>query len=178
LGFEQGTNDAVGEEHAATTEITDKIERWYRASVIAANVGKGTAQRDVVDVMTRSLCVWACLTPPGHPAEDEFRVSLHAHLGPYTESLHHARPETLDQRIGLGHEVEECLDAVGILQVEGDIPPISLQHVTHWFGGDPSNRLGSIHSDDFSTHVGQHHRCEWSGSDSGDLDDSVSAQWS
>ena len=76
------------------------------------------------DVGERTL-----LAPAGHAAVDEARVPREADVGAEPEPLHHARPEALDQHVGLLDQPEHGLDAVRLLQVDADAPPAAIQEV-------------------------------------------------
>ena len=75
-------------------------------------------QREVVDVVTGLLRDRALLSPSGHAGVDEARIDCAAGLGPKPEPLRHAGSIALDQRIGLGHELQHRRDRSGLLEVE------------------------------------------------------------
>ena len=70
-------------------------------------------------------------------------------------------------------------DAVGLLEVDGDVAPAAVQHVAVRRGrGRPAHGVGALDADDVGAHVGQHHGGERPRPDAGDLDDAVALQWS
>ena len=122
-----------------------------------------------------AMGVRAVLAPPGHPPEHQLRVAGEALVGPDAEALHHARPEPLDQRVGALDEVEQRGDAVGVLEVDGDVAPAAAarRRRAGVVGRRAAHRLGAVDADDVGAHVGEQHRGERAGPDAGDLDDPV-----
>src|SRR5210317_446251 len=141
-------------------------------------MGEGTGEGDVVDVVAGGLRVRAILAPARHPAVDESRVPLGAHVGTDAEALHHPGAEPLDERIGLADEVEEGGDSIGMLQIEGDVATSALEHVEPGVGRDPADGGGTVDADDVGPHIGKHHCRERSRADPRDLDDPHSLEWS
>ena len=62
-----------------------------------------------------------CLAPAGHAAIDQARVARRHDVGAEAQPLHHARAEALDQRVGVGEQIEHLRDRrLRCLQVELD----------------------------------------------------------
>ena len=174
LGFEQGAHHAEGQEHAPAAEVAHHVQRRRRALAPTTEVGEGAGQRDVVDVVAGPGGVGAVLAPAGHAAEHQLRVAGQAHLGPDPEALHHAGPEALDDGVGRLDQLEQRLHTVGVLEVDPDGAPPTVQHVpARGVGHLVAHVLGPVDADDVGAHVGQHHGAEGARSDAGDLDDAV-----
>ena len=89
----------------------------------ATEVRERAGERDVVDVVAGRVRERTVLAPSGHAPVDEARVAREARVGPEPEPLGHARAEPLDERVGLLDQAQHGLDAVGVLQVDGDVAP-------------------------------------------------------
>ena len=74
-------------------------------------------ERDVVEIVTGGLRERTVLAPARHAPEHEPRIAREADVGTEAESLHHAGPEALDQRVGLLDEAQHHLDAGGTLEI-------------------------------------------------------------
>ena len=141
LGFEQRADDAERQQHAAAAEVADHVDRRRRSLAGPAEVGERAGERDVVDVVAGRRRVRAVLAPPGHAAEHQLRVACEAHVGPDAEPLHDAGAEALDQRVGRGDEVEHDGDAVGVLEIDGDVAPVAAQQIAvRGLGGRAAHR--------------------------------------
>ena len=112
-GLDERARDAERHEHPAATEVTDDVDRRRRLRARATEVRERATERDVVDVVTRGLRVRTVLAPAGHAPVDELRVPGEAGVRSDAEPLGDARPEPLDERVGLLDEREHGLDAVG-----------------------------------------------------------------
>ncbi len=179
LRFEQCAHDAVGEEHAATTEVADHVERRHRRLARSTEVGERTRERDVVDVVTGGLRIRPVLAPAGHPSEHQLRVPGVTGIRADSETFHHAGAEPFDQRIGRLDEGEQRLDAVGVLEVDRDVLAPAQQHVeVRRVGQRSAYGARPLDPDHLGTHVGEQHRGERAGPDAGDLDDLVAVEWS
>src|SRR5206468_7359267 len=98
----------------------DEIERRNRLLVAPCAGAKRAGERDVVDVMTGREGERAFLPPARHSTVNQARVSLQADVGPETDSLHHARPESLGQCVRPIDEPEDRLHPLRVLQVHSD----------------------------------------------------------
>ena len=98
-------------EHRAAAEVGDQVQRGDRRPVPVSDRGQRTGLRQVVDVMARGHRQRAVLTPTGDAGEDQPRVDRGAVLGSDAEPLAGARPEAVEQHVGLGREVEQQLAA-------------------------------------------------------------------
>jgi hypothetical protein len=113
----------------------------------------------------------AFLAPAGHAAEHELWISGEHYVRPEAEPLHHAGPKTLDQRVGIGEQVEHLCNRCLVLQVEFDD-----------FSATRRNRFqilpgaDAVERDDLRAHVGQHHAGKWTGADAGEFDDAETGQ--
>ena len=119
--FEHPAHHAEGQEHAAAAEVADHVDRRRGRLPGAPEVRERAGERDVVDVVTGGLRERTVLAPPGHAPVHEPRVAREAHVGPEPESLGDAGPVPLDERVGPLHQPQHGLDAVGVLEVDGDV---------------------------------------------------------
>ena len=113
----------------------------------------------------------AFLAPAGHAAIDQPRIARLHHVRPEPEPLHHAGPKALDQRIGIGEQVEHLRDRGLVLEVELDHLAAAPGHRFHvLFGAD------AVERHDLRAHVGQHHAGERAGADAGEFDDAEAGE--
>src|ERR1700743_4030840 len=104
----------------------------------------------------------ASLPPPGQAAEEGAGVARLYDIGAEPEPLHHTRAKALDQRIGMGQEIEHLGDRVLVLQVEFDnLAPASGRRFEILLRAD------AIERHYFRAHIRQHHAGKRSRSDAG-----------
>ena len=121
--------------------------------------------------MAGSLRQRAFLAPAGHPAEDQARIARHHDIRPEPKPLHHAGPETFDQRVGLAKEIEHLRDRCLVLEVElDDFSPAPRDRFQVLPGAD------AIERDHLRAHVGKHHAGKRAGPDAGKFDDANAAE--
>ena len=177
LRLQQPTDHAEGEEHRSPAVVADHVQRWRRRLPGAAEVGKRPGEGDVVDVVAGGVGPRPVLAPAGHPPVDELRVAGKTLVGTGPEPLHHAGAKPLDQGVGTLDEIEQHADAIGMLEVDGEVAPAAQRHVD--VRRVRSRAAGSrrpLDADHLGTHVGEQHRGERAGADAGDLDDAVAGQ--
>ena len=98
-------------------------------------------------------------------------------VGADAQPFHHAGPEALDQRVGTLDEIEQRADAVGVLEVDGDVAPAAQHEVGTGVAGDgPTRDLCPLDADHVGAEIGQQHRRERAGPDAGELDDAVARE--
>ena len=122
------------------------------------------ADRQVVDVVPGPIGERTGPTPSGHPAIDQPGVAGGALVWAEPEPLGHAGPIALDEDVGALDEAHHDVDAVGLLEVDGDGPPPPIEHLLR------RGAAGTVDADDVGTHVGQHHPAERDRSDARQLD--------
>ncbi len=127
--LEERGHHAEGQQHPATAEVADQVQRRHGRRVGPAQRPQGPADRDVVDVVPGHRGHGAVLAPSGHASVDQPTVPGEAGLGPDAQPLGHTRPEALDQAVGLLDQVEDELDGVGVLEVDADRRPGPVQQV-------------------------------------------------
>ena len=118
--LEQRARDPEREQHPAAGEVAEHVDRRRRLLPGAAQRLERARQRDVVDVVAGGLRVRPVLTPAGQPPVHELRVAGERDVGPDAQPFRHAGPEHLEEGVGLLQQPQQCLDAVGLLQVDGD----------------------------------------------------------
>jgi hypothetical protein len=74
LAFPQRGQHSQQQEHRATTEVADQVQRGYRLTARRADGVQHARYRDVVDVMPSTVGERAVLPPPGHPRVHQPRV--------------------------------------------------------------------------------------------------------
>ncbi len=105
LRFQQCGEHADHEVEGAAAEIADQIERRHRP-LLWPDRRQRAGDGDVIDVMAGGQRQRAFLAPAGHAAIDQRGLRACTTSGPSPSRFHHAGPETLDQRVGAGQEVE------------------------------------------------------------------------
>ncbi|CAN5857299.1 hypothetical protein BH24ACT6_BH24ACT6_10300 [soil metagenome] len=176
-GIEKAGDDAEREQHASPTEVADHVHRRDGRFAAPAEVGERAAERDVVDVVSCGAGVRPDLSPARHPPEDEARVAGETDVGSDTEPFHHAGAEALDQRVSTVDEREQRLHTAGRLEVDGDAATAPRRDVgVRPVGARRANLVGTVDPHHLGAEVGEHHRCERSGADAGDLDDAVAVE--
>ncbi len=177
LGFEQCADDAEGQQHPAPGEVAEEVQgNGWRTVGISERV-QGAGQRDVVEVVSGSLCKRSLLAPAGHSPVDQGRVECEAFVGPETEPLHDSRSVALDETVSVGDQPFEGCEAVVSLDVERDRRAAAVEQVD----GDVGvglHRLGSVDAQDVGAQIGQHHGGVRARGEAGHLDDSNALKWS
>src|SRR5690606_9961815 len=94
----------------AAPKVADKIE-WGRRWPIGWTQGRQRASnRDVINVVSRSLGQRTPLTPARHPSIDQPRIALEHLLRTEPQPLHDTGPETLNQNVSAFAEVKTLYD--------------------------------------------------------------------
>ncbi len=122
--------------------------------------------------MARALGVRAVLAPAGHAAVDEALVAGEALVGSEAEPLGDAGPVALEEDVGVLHEVEQQLEALGRLEVQGHRAAAAGEDVGAGAAHlQAATAGGPVDADHVRPEVGEHHRRERPRADPGDLDD-------
>ena len=171
--LQQCARHAEREEHAPATEIANHVQRRHGALAFAGEAVQRAGERDVVDVVPRGLRQRPVLAPARHAPEDETGVAREALVGTQAETLHHAGPEALDERVGLLDEPEHGGDPVGMLEVDGHRAPAAVQHVARRVTSTRSRAVDPHH---VGAHVGEHHGGEGARPDTRHLDHAEATQ--
>ena len=120
--------------------------------------------------MAGRLCERSALSPAGHAAVHQARISREAHLGPETQPLGDSRAEAFDQRIGAADQFERRLDGPRIFQIEGDGLAVAQQQVGSQRRGDPEARgLLAIDPQHRGAEIREQHRAHRPGADAREL---------
>jgi hypothetical protein len=140
-----------------------------RSRLVLAHGVQGAGDRDVAEVVAGGGGERAVLAPAGHPAVDQPRVASQAVVRAEAEPLRRTGPETFDQHVGGGHQVEDGGDRVGVLEVERDARPAAVEQV----GGAAGERLATrpVDADHVGAEVGQDHARMRTRPDAGQLHD-------
>src|SRR5262245_57933720 len=104
----------------AAADIAHHGGRRHRRFARLARVPERTAQRDVIEIVTRRLRERTVLTPSGHASIDQARIAFEADIGAKTEALHYAGAHALDQRIAVLDEAQNRFDAARRLEIHRD----------------------------------------------------------
>jgi hypothetical protein len=108
------------------------------------------------------------LAPAGHTRVDETLVAAEAGVRPEPETLHHARAEPLEQRVGSLDQPEHHLRRAFVLQVERHRPPTAPEGLGERF---QAARLGPIDAQHVGAEIGEQHGPERHGGQPCELDD-------
>jgi hypothetical protein len=135
-------------------------------------------QRDVVQVVAGRMRQRATLAPTGHAAIHQLWIARRALGRPETQALHDAGAVALDQRVGLGHELERLRDAGRLLQVDHHrllaapqrVIGAAAEPLTH---REPAGPHDQRHR---RAHVGQHAAGQRSGTEAFEFDDVQAGQ--
>ena len=167
--MQQSADHAVGQQHAAASEVADEVEGHDGFAARLADGVQGAGQGDVVHVVSGGGGQRPVLPPAGHPPVDGLWVAGEHLLGADAESLGHARPEALEQPVGGGDQAQDDLGPCGGLEVHGDAASRAEQRPVADGGGGVA--VLAVYADHLRAHVSQHHPRERSGADAGQLDD-------
>jgi hypothetical protein len=114
----QRGQNAEHQEHRATAEIPDQVQRRYRLASGSPDGVQRARQRDVGDVVAGTVGQRAVLSPPCHPGVHQPRVAGVAVGGTDAQPLDDTGTQTLDQHVGPLHQPEHGFSPGGVLQVE------------------------------------------------------------
>ena len=103
--------------------------------------------------MPRGLRQRPVLPPAGHAAIDQRRIGLQHRLRPQPQTLHHARPEPLNQDIRLGAQPQAGLPRLAAFQVQLQGRPPAQVH----FFRRRIRRAGAVHANNVRPQIGQQH---------------------
>ena len=169
---DDGGQHAVGQQHAAAAEVAHQIEGRDGALAGPADGVESAGQGDVVDIVTGPRSHGAVLTPPGHPAEHQFRVSLEAGGRTDSQPFGHTGTKALHQSLGLLDQTQDQFDPCRVLEIDGHRATSAVHEVDVGLG---QRRVGgllvAVDAHDVGAGVGQHHAGEGSRAQPGQLDD-------
>jgi len=154
LPFVQRGDDTEQHEHRAAAEVGDQIQRRDGRAVAIADGRQRARLRQVVDVVARDLRIRAVLPPAGDAGEDQPRVDRRALIGADAQPLAGARPEPVEQHVGLGRQVQQLTRLA--LDVEIDDALAAMQQVEVLGGHLQPAR--PAHSHHVGAEVREHHR--------------------
>ena len=167
LPLVQRGHDAQQHQHRAAAEVGHQVQRRHRRPVAVAQRGQRAGLRQVVDVMTGGRGQRPVLPPAGDPREDQPRIDRRAVGGPDAEPLAGAGPETIEQHVGLGGQLQQRPRLR--LDVQVDDPLAAVQQVA--LLGRHRQPAGPAHPHHVGAQVGKHHPRVRSGPDAAELDD-------
>ncbi len=117
--------------------------------------------------MTRRRGQRAILSPTGNAGEDQSRIDRRTVVGSDAEALASAGPETVQQHIGLGGQLQHRLRLRFDVQVDDPLPTV--QQVAVF--GRHRQATRAAHPHHVSTQVGEHHPDVRPRSDTTEFDD-------
>ena len=187
--LEQRPEDAYRQQHAATAEVTDQVERGSRGLPGSASERiEGAGERHVVEVVAGRRRVRPALTPSGDAGEDEPGVAAETDVRTDAEPFGDAGPERVDQDVGPIDETEQRVGAVRVLEVdphrgttpcEQVDPSVAVQHPLGVRSVVVCGRVVlSRHLKDIGTEVGEQHGPERARAPPLELDDPEAGEWS
>jgi hypothetical protein len=133
---------------------------------LAADRVQHAVERDVVDVVSGLQAPRAGLTPTRHPRVDQALVDLRAVLGAESQPLGHARPQALDEHVGLGDQLQHEVTALVGLEVGGHGPTIA-QRGFALAGRNAAELAGALDPHHVGAEVAEDHRGVWTRPDAG-----------
>jgi len=116
------------------------------------------------------------LAPASHAGKNKARVTLRADIGSEAEPLGHARPEPLNQHVGLIHQFEQQFDRGRVFQVEADRAAATAEWVVR-LARLRSASLRPIDTQHICTKISQDHAAERGRSQAGDFDNAYAGEW-
>ena len=146
----------------------------HRRPVPVADRRQRAGLRQVVDVVARGRRQRPVLSPAGDAGEDQPRIDRGAVVGPDAESLAGARPEAVQQHVGLGRQVEQRLRLRLDVQVDDALAAVQQVDVL----GGHRQPAGPTHPHHVGTQIGEHHRRVRPWSDAAEFDHSHPGQGS
>ena len=117
------------------------------------------------------------LTPASHASVDKFRIASQTRIGADSQTFGDTGTETFNKCIGLLDKTKNCLDAIGVLEIDPNRATTAIHHVFRrscWIAA--VYLPGAIDADDVGAHVSEHHRREWSWPNTSDLNDSYARE--
>jgi hypothetical protein len=114
----------------------------------------------------------------GHAGINQARIARRCFVRPQTQLLGDAGPERVDQHIGLFDKLEDRLDALRILEVDGDRTPAAAHQIE--FGATRHAEAGiglAVDANDVGAQIGEQHRRERARSNTAQLDHLETDQW-
>ena len=153
--------DTNGQQHAATAKVAQQIDRRHWRRIFATDHRQRSRQCDVVDVVPGALSPRAVLTPAGHSAVNQSRISLEANFGADAQPFTNTGAKALDQPISRLDQAKQRVDAIGVLEIDAHRAAASVQHIS-WrrVGVGAANSAGTVDANNFRPKVGEDHRCE------------------
>ncbi|MQY14702.1 hypothetical protein SRB5_48780 [Streptomyces sp. RB5] len=167
-GVVEGGEDADDEVEGAPGVVAEEVGGDRGRAAGGADHAEGAGDGDVADVVAGGGREGAVLAPAGHPPVHQPGVAGAAVVGADAQPLGDAGAVALDQDVGPLHEVEDGGLPVRVLEVEEDGSLVAVGQVV--LRGDAQPRpAGTVDAYDVGPEVGEEHRGEGTGSDSGEL---------
>ena len=177
LPLPQRGEDADEQEHRPAAEVAGQVQRRDRPFAGAADRVQHAVERDVVDVVSGLQAPRPGLAPPRHAAVDQPLVDLRAVFGSEAESLGDAGPQSLDQDVGLGDQLQDEFTALVGLEVRGHRAAVA-QGSFAFCRRDAAQFSGPLDAHDVGAEIAEDHRSVRTWADAGQFDDAQSVQWS
>ncbi len=170
---EQSTDDAKGKQQATTAEIAHEVERRHGRLVVTTNGVQHTAQRNVVEVVSRHVRERSRLSPARHTPIHQLGIARQTHIGTESQAFHHTGAQPFDQRISARAEFERNLDIGRLFEVERNGATPAIHHIEACAGGRRQWILCAfaINANHVRAHVCEHHRAKGTRSDAGEFED-------
>ena len=174
----QGRENAQRAEQAGHG-IGDRIAEMQRSAVLlAADLGK-TAHRLEYAREARPVAIGPVLAEAGDTQDGEPRIDLLQPCPGDAPAVERARPEILDQNVGIGDQPAEQVAAGGLAEIQrdaslvaiGDLPPQRLAVLVRRQRAQRIARARHLHLDDLGAIVAQQTGSERPGDHGGDVDD-------
>ena len=180
MRLEQRADDAEGQQHAATAEVADEVDRRRRLLARATEVVEHAGERDVVDVVTGGRRVRAA---PGPNRSSARRRASGCGRGTRRDRSRGARR----RRAGSPRSARrpDSTSSSRVSTPSGDLRSMPIDRRPRLrtsaggtSGSPPITAAGPVDADHVGAHVGEHHGGERAGADARDLDDLHAGEWS
>jgi hypothetical protein len=174
--FVQRGQDADGQQHAATTEVSDEIQGREWPFPLASNGFERAGDGDAVDVVSGAHRQRTVLAVTRHAREDQSWVLREQCLGAKAGPLHHAGSEAFDQDVSRADQTADDGHALWCLQIRCNRAASTLEGIARTSRLAPC-RACAVDDDDVGTEIRQHHARKGSWGGAGNLQHPDTVHW-
>src|SRR6185295_17779566 len=177
IALEKRGEDAECKIKRATAIVADQVERRQRCTVFRADRVQSAGERNVVEVVARSLRKRTVLAKSGHASVHEPTVAFEADIRPQAEPLGNPGTKTFDQHVCFLDETQHHAERLRALQIQCNRTTVARADVElGCHANAESARFKAIDAHDIRTKVGKQHRAHRAGADAGEFDDTQAGQ--
>ena len=158
------------QQHAPAAEIGDIVDRRHGWPIEWPDQAEPAAHRQIIDVVPGLVRHRPRLAPPGHARVNQSEIGGDQRLRTEAEALHHAGPETFDKDVGTGRGRDRQRLALGRFQIDRDGGATAIEEIVALVTAAERLATAPIDPQYLRAHVGEHHRAERRGPQSGEFD--------